>query len=217
MRQALSVAVRRCRVLVRFRRLRPASQIGGEFQVNANTSTQYEASVASDSAGDFVVVWTSYRRGRILTSVSSANATTPPVRCGGAQFQVNSYTASFQYDSFGRRWTADGDFVVAWASFGAGRVLRAGSSLDASIRRAPRSGVEFQVNTYTTYRQNRPGGGHGRRRRLRRRLAERRSRMATASGVFAQRFDSAGLALGGELQVNSYTLDVPGTPGGGDG
>jgi hypothetical protein len=37
------------------------------------------------------------------------------------------------------------------------------------------------------------------------------------SGVFAQRYDSAGSPLGGEFQVNTFTLDNQGYGGNGDG
>ena len=61
-----------------------------------------------------------------------------------------------------------------------------------------------------------PVGGDGRRRRLRRRLAELRPGRL-GYGVFARRFSSAGAPLAGEFQVNTYTTELPALPVGGGG
>jgi hypothetical protein len=72
-------------------------------------------------------------------------------------------------------------------------------------------GSEFQVNTYTTGLQDNPAvaaaadGGF---------VVSWRSsgQDGSASGIFAQRYDSAGAAVDGEFQVNTYTPDAQYSP-----
>jgi hypothetical protein len=69
-----------------------------------------------------------------------------PIRLG-SEFAVNTYITGEQYDS-AVAMSANGDFVVAWTSFGPD-----GSSYGVFARRftsagAPQGG-EFQVNSYT--------------------------------------------------------------------
>jgi hypothetical protein len=88
-----------------------------EFQVNSyNTSYQSSAAVAMESGGDFVVVWTSdfqdgFGSGIFARRFSSAGVSV------AAEFQVNSYTSSSQH-LLALAIDADGDFVVAWNSYG---------------------------------------------------------------------------------------------------
>jgi hypothetical protein len=135
--------------------------LGGQFQVNSYvTGYQSDPGVTMDPGGDFVVAWESATSAGGDTSYSSIQARryasngTPL----GDDFQVNSYTTSYQ-ESPSVRADADGDFVVAWASSGSfGSDTGYGSSIQA--RRYASDGAslggEFQVNTYTTDYQTRP-------------------------------------------------------------
>ena len=68
-----------------------------------------------------------------------------------------------------------------------------------------RLGVEFQVNSYTTGSQETPAVAMGSNGDFI--VAwESEAQDGQLTGVFARRFSSAGLALGTEFQVNSYTL-----------
>jgi hypothetical protein len=177
--------------------------LAGEFRVNTYTpNEQSYPSIASDADGDLVVVWSSYEQedddqdGVFGQRFSSSGA---PV---GTEFHVNSETYySQRYPSVGS--DADGDFVVAWQSFGQegftnGVVARRFNS--AGMRR----GSEFRVNEYTEQGQYRPSVAVE---------AEGDFVIAWASygqdggedGVFAQRFDLAGGRIGAEFQVNTYT------------
>jgi hypothetical protein len=92
---------------------------GAQFQVNQSTTfAQTNPSLASDPSGRFVVAWDS--------ESSTGNDTTYSVQArryaaGGtaltAEFQVNTYTPSYQREP---SVTTDplGNFVVAWQSFG---------------------------------------------------------------------------------------------------
>ena len=89
--------------------------VTGEFKVNAFTlGSQVEADIASDG-DDFVVVWQSADEDGDDDGVFARRLDlSGPI---GAEFQVNSYTA------FGQRSPSvgmdeNGEFVVAWRSFG---------------------------------------------------------------------------------------------------
>ncbi|MBI3448640.1 MAG: thrombospondin type 3 repeat-containing protein [Acidobacteria bacterium] len=175
---------------------------GAEFQINTyTTGNQQRPSIAADGSGDFVVVWDSSSQDGDTYGVFGqrfSSAGTPQ----GAEFQVNTYTTSTQYYPSVAS-DAAGDFVVVWANFGQDgdglgifgqRFSSAGSPL----------GSEFQVNTYTTDQQQRPsvamdGSGSF--------VVAWDSRYQDGpyTGVFAQRFDSAGAPQGAEFRVSAYT------------
>jgi hypothetical protein len=123
--------------------------LGAEFRVNTYTTHfQYGASVASDRAGNFVVVWTG---GLFDTDIFGQRFDAAGVP-RGSEFRVNTYTTQTQ-DSPSVAVHAEGDFVVSWfnvTEYGdifAQRFDAAGS----------RRGAEFRVNTYTTGLQIFPG------------------------------------------------------------
>ncbi len=187
------------------------SPVGSEFQVNSyTTGDQRSPSVAMDADGDFVVVWESDGSGGADTGGYSIqgqryNAAGSPV---GSEFQVNSYTTSDQ------RWAsvamdADGDFVVVWYSDGSGGADTDGYSIQGQRYNAAGGpvGSEFQVNSYTTSDQRFPSvamdadgdfvvvwyslGSDG--------------TDTDGYSIQARRYNSAGIAAGGEFQVNTYT------------
>jgi hypothetical protein len=123
------------------------TSLGGEMQVNAYTSgIQERPAIAVNPNGDFTIAWSSVGQdgqqyGIFARRFSSAGGSL------GGEFQVNTYTISFQ------RYAAiaadtDGDFVVAWNSNGQespsyGIFARRFSSAGDALAR------EFQVNTFT--------------------------------------------------------------------
>jgi hypothetical protein len=115
--------------------------------------------VAADADGDFVVVWESYGSSGTDTSgygiqgqrYASDGSTQ------GAEFEVNAYTTSDQeYPSVAT--DADGDFVVAWHSFGSFGTDTSFESIQGQRYDSGGStqGAEFQVNTYTMNFQTNP-------------------------------------------------------------
>jgi len=182
--------------------------LGPEFRVNTyTTDDQQDPSVAADSSGNFVVVWSSSQpddpNGGVFGQRYASSGT--PL---GPEFRVNTYTTDSQ---FGPSVAADssGNFVVVWSSlkpqypfpvplgiFGQ-RYASSGTPL----------GPEFRVDTYMTSFPLRPavaadtsgnfvvvwtnyGGQDG-----------------SASGVFGQRYASSGAPDGLEFRVNTYTTD----------
>lgn len=89
---------------------------GGEFRANTEQSeNQQEPSIAMDSTGNFVVVWSSYGQdasgygvyGQRYTSSGTTN---------GSEFRVNSTTTNGQVAP-AVSMTMEGSFVVVWAGF----------------------------------------------------------------------------------------------------
>jgi hypothetical protein len=182
--------------------------VGGEFRVSTyTTNDQYGPAVAVDPVGNFVVVWTSLDQdgddgGIFGQRYDAAGA---PV---GAEFQVSTYTTDFQA---GPAVAIDpvGNFIVVWSS------RQDGSDFGVIGRRYDATGVaqggEFRVNTYTTGWQYAPA------------VAvdpwgnfvvvwESRAQDGDGYGVFGQRYDAAGAAVGGEFRVNTYTTDAQRSP-----
>ncbi|HEV8268731.1 MAG TPA: hypothetical protein VGR00_10870, partial [Thermoanaerobaculia bacterium] len=94
------------------------AQVGGEFRVNAyTTSVQRNPAVASDAAGNFVVTWED--RG----SESNYGVFGRRYDAGGSplgtEFHVNTYTTGPQYFS-AVATDPSGRFVVVWASYDSG-------------------------------------------------------------------------------------------------
>ena len=186
---------------------------GAQFQVNTyTTSAQYEPKVALSADGDFVVVWASF--GSVGTDSSyfsiqgqryASDGTT-----AGAQFQVNTYTTSFQYgQSVGS--DADGDFVVVWESSGSGGTDSSYFSVQGQryASDGTTAGAQFQVNTYTTAFQRFPSvafsadgdfvvvwasNGSG-------------GSDSDAFSIQGQRYASDGATAGAQFQVNTYTVN----------
>jgi hypothetical protein len=176
--------------------------LGPEFRVNTyTTGGQYDPSVASDSSGNFVVVWRSQNQdgsnyGIFAQRYASAGA---PL---GPEFRVNTYTTSSQRDPAVALNTA-GNFMVIWNSFGqdgsAGgifgqRYASAGAPL----------GPEFRVNTYTTNEQLVPS------------VAtdfsgnfvivwQSSAQDGSSDGIFGQRYAGSGTPVGPEFRINTYT------------
>ena len=191
--------------------------LGPEFRANTYTpGPQYLSGVAAHADGSFVVVWQSGGYGGVQDGSGPGifaqryDSAGGPV---GTEFRVNTTTLGNQSDPAVAA-EASGGFVVVWRSnnylfpgsqdgSGPGVFGQRFSSSGAPL------GPEFQVNTYTTGRQENPvvaanplggfvvawqssyyaGGGQD----------------GSGVGVFAQRFDGAGARTGPEFQVNSFT------------
>jgi hypothetical protein len=190
---------------------------GGQFQVNTyTTGLQDSAAVAADAAGNFVVVWRSYGSvgtDTFLASIQGQRYDSSGAALGG-QFQVNTNTTN---NEFRPAVAADGagNFFVTWGSGPSG-----GTDTDSASIQGRRynssgaaQGAQFQVNTYTTSVQNGPavaadGAGNFVV------VWESNGSLATDPdwSVQGQRYDSSGMAQGGEFQVNTYTTSSQGAP-----
>jgi len=200
MRRALLVVAV---LLVIPRAARPqGAPLGPEFRANTyTTGNQRELSVATDSSGNFVVVWRSEGQDGSLFGVFGQRYASSGAPLG-PEFRVNSYTTNSQYHpSVGA--DASGNFVVVWKS-----VAQEGAFGPIMGQRFASSGTplgtEFRVNAITTNGPRLPVVA------------------ADASGnflvvwiaddgapgdvnLFGQRFAAAGAPLGPQFRVNTWT------------
>jgi hypothetical protein len=183
---------------------------GSEFQVNSyTTEKQKDPSIAMDSDGDFVIVWVSgsdaylnggpgdgSKYGIFAQRYNNAGVAL------GSEFQVNSYTYQSQTEP-SIAMDDDGDFVITWRSVVLdGQTYRHGIYAQRYNSTGTLLGGEFLVNSYTTFQESDPsiamdsdgdfvitwqsrdqGGGY--------------------RGIYAQRYNSAGVPQGGEFLVNT--------------
>ncbi len=201
--------------------------LGGEFQVNTFTpGDQSIPRVCVDPAGRFTVAWQSGAyflfpgRDGSLGAVTARrwDATGLP---RGDEFVVNSYTVGPQ-TAPAITVSPSGDFVVAWQG-GSYSFPQDGSESGAFVQRFSAGGAflggEFRANTTTAGRQDEPAVGGGPSGGF---VVVWTSSPAyygsgsggdgDGSGVFGQRFDAAGLTIGPEFQVNTYTTGDQRTP-----
>lgn len=197
-----------------------------DFQVNSYTTGTQGGTfggpvVASDAAGNFIVVWSSANDS--FSSDVKGQRFDSTGAFVGPEFQVNTSTTGDQ-DRPQVAMAANGDFVVAWQS--GYYVLPFLGGYDKLVRArrftsngAP-LGADFQVNTYTSFNQSQPsvamfddggfvivwqsGGAYG-----------------PPASIRGQRYSSTGSPLGSEFQVHADTTGHYGSvaivadPGGG--
>ena len=141
-------------------------------------------------------VWPAASMFVVLSAPLLARAGVVPA---GTEFQVNTYTSSFQQVT-GACAAPDGSFVVVWNSGPRFRGIF-GQRYTSSGAKA---GTEFQVNTYTPYEQGLGGvccdaaGDFVV-------VWQNNHQDGDREGIFGQRFASSGASLGTEFLVNTYT------------
>ena len=193
--------------------------LGAQFQVNSTaTGSQSYPEVATDSDGDFVVVWVSSVSAGSDTSSQSVQAQRY-ARTGarqGSEFQVNSYTQGYQGE-VSVAMDAAGNFVVVWYSEGSSGTDTSGSSIQGQRYAANGSalGAEFQVNTYTSDLQYDPAVAMNAGGDFVVVWASIGSPGTDASGasIQGQRFAANGTPQGAQFQVNGTTEGYQFRPG----
>ncbi len=182
--------------------------LGTEFLVNSMTAGQQEQpSVAMEDDGDFVIAWSSNPLDGNSFGVAARRFDSNGTALA-AELQVNSYTTGVQRIP-AIAVDAEGDFVIVWNSDGQDGYFEGvfGQRFDSA---GAKLGGEFQVPTYTAFREvsavvaMRDNGGFA--------VAWSSARDGDSLGVFARGFTSAGVAVGGELQINTYTTSGQGRP-----
>ena len=176
--------------------------VGSEFQINSETSKdQEDVSVTGLDGGGFVVVWESKDQdgdnlGVYGQRYDSAGTAT------GSEFRINSETNKEQ-ENPSVTSLSNGGFVVTWDSKdqdgdGKGVFGQVYDSSGAVV------GTEFQINSETSEDQEQvsvtglEGGGFVA-------VWESKNQDGDNEGVYAQRFDSSGNAVGSEFAVNTQT------------
>jgi hypothetical protein len=182
---------------------------GSTFQVNTYTiNNQIYPSIAMDSNGDFVITWSSYGQDGSGRGIYAQRYNSSGV-AQSSEFQVNTYTINDQ-NRPSVAMDNNGNFVVAWHSYG-----QDGNDVGIYAQRYDNSGTaqgsEFQVNTYTTSTQAFPS------------VAmdsdgdfditwSSNDQDGNASGIYAQSYNSSGVAQGIEFKVNTYTVSGQNLP-----
>ncbi len=191
--------------------------LGGEFRVNTfTTGIQSRPTVAMDSDGDFVVAWQSGTAnpqtfggqdgsgsGIYAQRYNSSGA------AQGGEFRVNATTANDQ-DAPSVAMDYNGNFVVAWNSFG-----QDGSEYGVYAQRYNAAGAvqggEFRANTFTAGNQSDP------------RVDMNRvgdfvivwgsdAQDGAGRGVFGQFYNAGGATSGGEFRVNTVVANNQNRP-----
>jgi hypothetical protein len=163
---------------------------GGEFQANTETSgNEYFGSVACDSTGSFVVVW-SIGSFWPMGAGQRFDASGAPL---GSEFPIDgAYPKVTWYDT-------DRYVVVRQA----GMPFRDIFAQTFTGEGVPVSG-EFRVNSYTNYDQKYPSvaadgnGGFFV-------VWQGIESVASDLDIFGRRFDGAGVTSGSDLRINTYT------------
>jgi hypothetical protein len=184
-----------------------------QFQVNTyTTNDQLGADVALDNDGDFVVVWTSGGSSGSDTSSGSGQGRryNDAGTAQGNEFQVNTYTTSFQ-SSQSVALDSDGDFVVVWSSDGSSGSDTSGRSIQGQRYNSAgiSQGSQFQVNSYTTDHQHSADVSLDSDGDFVVTWLSNGSSGSDTSGlsIQGQRYDSIGIPQGSQFQVNSYTTN----------
>ncbi len=176
-----------------------------------STGDQVEPDVAMDNMGNFVVVWSGYGSdasgvddsgvwGRLFDTTGKAL---------GDQFRINPSIGGVQ-DMPRVAMDANGDFVVTWSGYN-GVAAQETDKDGVYARRYNKLGQalgnEFLVNSYTKNRQDNSdvaidtNGNFV--------IVWQSDQQDGGSwGIYGQRYNSAGLVLGGEFRVNNYTSDT---------
>jgi hypothetical protein len=183
--------------------------LGPEFRVNTyTTDNQLGSSVASDSSGNFVVVWGSSLQEGSFSGIFGQRYDSSGSRLG-PEFQVNTYTTSDQRDAAVAS-DASGNLVVVWTSN-----TEDGSALGVFGQRYAASGTplgpEFRVNSYTTGSQSAPAAAFDPSGNFIV-VWQAYGQDGPSDGVFGQRFAASGAPLGGEFRVNTFTTNAQATP-----
>ncbi len=175
---------------------------GTIFQVNGSTTgVETGPAVAMDAEGDFVVTWTGYNEtGSGGYGVYAQRYNAAGTALGSGEFAIGTsggYSAAVAMD-------AAGDFVVAWQSyeFSGGITAQRYNASGSTV------GSSFLVNTNTittdwkgdaAVAMDAPGDF----------VVAWKSYAQDGSsyGVYAQRYNAAGTAVGSEYRLNSYTTN----------
>ena len=171
--------------------------IGGQFQVGTSGAGDHHSITALNDGG-FVEAWQSFGS---VWGISVQRYDAAGVRVGTEQL-VSSQT-SFAKSDPSITSLSDGGYVVAWTSY-----LQDGDNSGVYAQRFDASGAaiggEFRVNTITTAAQMDPtvvglnDGGF---------LVTWDTFQGSGYDIHAQRYNAAGVTVGGEYLVNQYTAN----------
>ena len=178
------------------------AKIGIETRVNTTTAANQDASgISALSDGGYIITWDSQQDG------SEYGVYGQRYNAGGAlvgsEFHISTTTANFQ-DTSSTLVLADGSLVVFWQSAAQDYGTGYGVYMQRFTSAGVATGGETRVNTTITNHQYLPkaalltGGDF---------IVTWASNLQDTSnyGVYTQRYNAAGVAQGGEVQINTTT------------
>ena len=176
---------------------------GTEFRVNTTVlGNQMRPQVAMDPLGNFVVVWESpdvSGPGIFAQRYNAAGV------AQGGEFRVNTTTAQPQtYPAVAMG--GDVGFVVTWTSYSQDLPNTDGVYAQRFTPDGTPAGPEFRVNTETASLQRFPTIGMSLAGDFVIAWSSDLQDPDNSTGIYAQRFDNAGVKRGGEFRVNTYTV-----------
>jgi hypothetical protein len=185
--------------------------VGSAFKVSE--ATLVKPAVTGLTDGGWLVSWTHWptdNNAEILARRYLASG-----EAAGDAFQVNTFTDGMQISPTATGLN-DGGWLVVWQSIGQDAGAQ-GSSAGIYAQRYSANGVamghEFRVNTHLANEQSLPavtrltdGGWLVTWQSLAQETVE------MAYGVYGQRYDATGTAVGDEFGVNTHTPDIQGSP-----
>lgn len=190
-------------------RVLPSGSFGPESLLNTHVSNaqatflETRQAVASDAAGNYVATWTSGSQDGSSEGVYAQRFSASGVPLG-AEFLVNSHVqGKQQYPAVAM--SATGSFVITWSSLGqdgAGTSGVYGQRFDAAGNPL---GGEFLVNTTTAGNQQHSSVAMDALGRFVITWSSHGQDDNGSWGIYGQRYDMMGNALGSEFQVNVAT------------
>jgi len=184
--------------------------LGSEFLVNTTTAAfQQDPAVAMDATGNFVVVWESSGHDGNGKGIAAQRYAADGTAQGG-ELLVNTVVIGDQEEP-DAAMDANGNFVIVWESFGQDGDLYGlyGQRYDAN---GTAQGAEFPVNTETAGDQVGPfvamnaAGDFVM-------VWKSDGQDGDGYGIYGQRYDSTGTAVGNEFRVNGEVASGQEDPG----
>jgi hypothetical protein len=176
------------------------SVLGSEFQVSS-TSGSPLPKVAMNNSGSFVITWSP--DDEVYAKMYDSSGVPQ-----GPEFQVNTFTTGVQSVPSVEIGNT-GDFVISWESGSFGGSGPDGDRFGIYARRYDSAGTpqdsEFLVNTNTFGNQLLPSIAMDNAGDFLISWTDLNGEDGNYGGIFAQRYDSSGVAQGSEFQVNTYT------------
>ncbi|MBL8451044.1 MAG: hypothetical protein JNM32_14125, partial [Dechloromonas sp.] len=175
---------------------------GPEFRVNSTTAGhQLDSSVVGLSDGGFLVTWTDQSGTDGSSYGVYAQRYNASGVAQGSEFRVNSYINADQGTPSVAAYT--GGFVVTWYSNG-----QDGSGYGVYAQRYSNAGAalgpEFRVNTTTSGSQTEPDIAANANGSFVVVWTDQSGTDGSSYGVYAQRYDSGGVAAGSQFKVNTF-------------
>jgi len=175
---------------------------GNESQVNIFTDgDQMNPVLAADSAGDFIVVWSSDSQDNGLPGIYARQYYSNGA-AKGDEIQISSSWAPHENPALAVR--SEGEFVITWNNYWIENQTSGGIAARIFNSLGQSQGDEFQVNEFVTDFQGEPdiamdGGGNF--------VITWQSwdQDGDQFGIFARLFNQNGTPQGPEFQVNSHT------------